>query len=130
MADDLDTEILKKSNSLHQKIEENIDNIIKKLNQFIPPEDKIAKTQEIFENMKSNIDSFLIEINKISKDELEISNRLENTNKELNDLKTSIKNFSQPSENFDYKKKLLKNKLYAVLINIRELNSKLTKIFL
>jgi uncharacterized coiled-coil DUF342 family protein len=130
MTNDLNTEILQKSNSLHQMIEENIDIIIKKLNQFISQEEKKRKTREIFKNLESNIDLFLNEIKKLSKDKLDISAKLQNTDRELNELKTCMRGFSQSSENFDYEKKLLKNKLFAVLINIRELNSKLTKLFL
>ena len=130
MANDLNTEILKKSNSLHQTIEENIDNIIKKLNQFIPPEDKIKETGVIFNILESNIDLFLGQIKKLPEDKLEISSKLQNTNLELNNLKNSMNTFSQSSENSDYEKGLLKNRLNAVLINIRELNSELTKLFL
>ena len=68
MANDLNTEILKKSNSLHQTIEENIDNIIKKLNQFVPPEDKIKETGVIFNILESNIDLFLGQIKKLPED--------------------------------------------------------------
>lgn len=127
------TEILRKSNTLHQHIEMNIHKIKEELVGLALKDKRLDKIGEEYKSFQDNIVKFLSLLKGPSKGpskDLDISDELEKIKSIMERLKNAYNEFINENEDFDYKKERFLKILEEIIINIREVNTVVTKNYL